>query len=334
MAVVAAIVAVALVAAAALVVSLGHGSKHPATAASGTPSGGASTTGAPPGVPIRVDTVAKLDPSSGRVVADYPVGTNPQDIAFSGDAVWVINQDDVTISKIDASSGHVSTRGGIPSPCGLSPGPGGGVWVDSCDQNEIMLVNPDSFEIERTLHVPGPAKVVSAYGSLWAVSQRDSPDRSLLYRFTAAGHLQRRIPLGLESSQVVAAAGALWGNDFGDGTLWRVDPNSDRAQFISGWTGPDNVVAGEGSLWIGDSQTNPESVSEWDPAVRQTVGLVRGYDGAIVVTPDALWIQNSDRDTLVEVDPQTDQLLAEFQLGYSSDMVLGDGGLWISAGTD
>ncbi|MFL5798769.1 MAG: protein kinase domain-containing protein [Actinomycetota bacterium] len=336
-AVLGALVVGVVVAAAVAAVLLARGSGHPSARTSGgpsAPSSGAAVPGAPPGVPIKVDTVAKLDARSGRVLADYPVGTNPQDITFSGDSVWVINSDDVTISKIDSATGHVSTRGGIPSPCALSPGPGGGVWVDVCDQNEIVLVDPNSFEVDRTLHVPGPGHVVSAYGSVWAVSNRGSAAKSFLYRFTPSGRLLTRIGLGLDSSIVVSADGALWGNDFGDGTIWRVDPGTDDVQFIEGWTGPYDIAASDQGLWIGDGQTRPPTVTQWDPVARQAVGLIRGYSGAIAVTADAVWVQDSGPDSLVKVDPQTDQILAQFQLGFSSDMALGNGSLWISAGSD
>ncbi len=335
-AVLAGLVALMVVAAAVVAVSLGRGSGHPAARTSGGPSASSGPTGAgpPPGVPIKVDTVAKLDASTGRVLADYPVGTNPQSITFSGDSVWVINQDDVTISKIDAATGHVSTRGGVPNPCGLSPDPHGGVWVDSCDQNEILLVDPNSFEVDRALHVPGPALVVNAYGSLWAVSNRGTGAKSFLYRFTPAGRFLARITLGLDSWVVVAAEGALWGNDYGDGTIWRVDPDNNDVEFIEGWTGPDNVVASDQGLWITDDQTNPNSVTLWDPIRRQVVVLIRDQSGALVVTPDGVWFQDSAPDSLVKVDPETGQILAGFQLGFSSDMVMGDGALWISAGSD
>jgi DNA-binding beta-propeller fold protein YncE len=155
----------------------------------------------------------------------------------------------------------------------------------------------------------------------------------MLYRFAPSGRLETRIELGPESWQAaVTEDGSLWGNNFGDGTIWRVDPDTNQAEFVPGWTGPENVVASGHELWVGDGQQH--SVTEWDTVSRQTVGFVRGHSGEIVVTPNAVWILNSFSDTLTKVDPDTDQILQEFQLGYSSDMVAGDGSLWVSAGSD
>jgi serine/threonine protein kinase len=330
----AAVAAAVVVGAAVAVVSLWHGSGRPSRSPSAGSSGHptASASGAPPGAPIRVDTMVKLDPATGRVLAGYPVGSNPQSVTFSGHAVWVLNAGDETISKVDAATGHVTTRGGIPSPCALFPDPGGGIWVGDCDDGEVFLVDPISFDIVRTLHVPSPGEVLSAFGSLWVVSSRGPGEKSLLYRFTRSGRLVTRITLGMGSWYVVEEGADLWGNDFGDGTIWRVDPATNHVELIPGWTGPDNVVSGGGSLWISDGQAH--TVTQWDTARRQTVGLVRDHSGAIAVSPDAVWIQNSGPDTLARVDPGTDQVVREFQLAYSSDMVFGDGALWISAGSD
>jgi DNA-binding beta-propeller fold protein YncE len=326
------VITVVAVVAAVAGVSLGRGSGKPSASGSESPHPTSSASGAPPGLPIRVDTVVRLEPATGRVLASSPVGSNPQAITFSGHAVWVVNDGDETISKIDAATGHVTTRGGIPSPCDLFPDPGGGVWVGDCEDGRVFLVDPISFDIVRTLRVPRPGEVLSAFGSLWVVSNRGGGEKSMLYRFTRSGRLVTRIPVGLDSWVVVAEGGALWGNDFGDGTIWRADPATNEIEFIPGWTGPDNIVAGEGDLWISDDQAH--TVTQWDPVRRQTVGLVRDHSGAIAVTPDAVWIQNSGPDTLAKVDPDTDQIVHEFQLGYSSDMVVGDGSLWISAGSD
>jgi serine/threonine-protein kinase len=343
----AAVTVVALIAGVLVVATQGGSSPKgpptpsaPTTVSSGHPSGGQSgstpatnASETPPGLPIKVNTVFRMDPATGAVVASYPVGSNPQELAVSGGFVWVVNQDDVTISQIDMKGGSVATHGGIPGPCGLSPAPDGGVWVDDCVENEIQLIDPNTFDVTRRLHVPGPAAVVNTDGSVWAVSWRGSSDPSFLYRYAPSGRLQKKIKLGLQSySATVAGDGSIWGNDWGDGTIWHVDPRTNSVEFIPGWTGPDEVVASGESVWVGDNQEN--SVTQYDMGRSRIVGLVRGRTGAIVALPNALWIQNSGPDTLVRVDPDTDQVLHEYQLGYSSDMGYGDGSLWISAGSD
>src|SRR5262249_24298510 len=193
-------------------------SAAPGASASATGAPSSSVSGAPPGHPIEVNTVARLDPASGEVLDGYPVGANPGSLAVSGSAVWVANDDDRPISKIDLASGHVTTRGGVESPCGVFPAPGGAVWVTSCGQ-VIQLLDPRSLDVVRTLDVRNPGDVITASGSTWVVSNRGRFDPSFLYRFTLDGHLKAKIRLGLDSfSMAVSGDGTLWGNDHGDGT--------------------------------------------------------------------------------------------------------------------
>jgi streptogramin lyase len=289
--------------------------------------------GAPPGLAIEPDHLVRLDPASGEVLASYEVGSNPGGVAISGGAVWVLNDGDLTISKVDMATGHVTTRGGFQSPCDVYPAPGGGVWVGSCDLGAIQRVDPHSFEVVQSIPVENPGAVVNTDGSVWAVSYQGSAEPSILYRFTPSGRRLAKITLGLQSWAVaVSDDGSLWGNDYGDGTIWHVDPDTNTAVFVDGWTGPDNVVADGHYLWISDEEQ--DSVTQYDHVTGQTVGVVRDHSGSIVVTPDAVWIQEGFGDTLTRVDPDTGQIVEEFQLGYSTDMVSGGGSLWITAGTD
>jgi serine/threonine-protein kinase len=345
----AALVALALVAASVVVIAVnggpsGHGAPRSSQSAGPSASTGSSPTaspsspdsltglGPPPGLSVTEDSVAQLDPETGEVLATFEMGSSPQDLAFSGHAVWVRNAGDSTISKVDAASGHVTTRGGVPTPCGLQSGPHGGIWVNSCSTDEELLVDP-SFEITRSLHVPGPAGVVTTAGSTWAVSYRGQGTNSYLLRFTPSGHLQDQIELGPESWDVVVTDdGSLWGNDAGDGTIWRVDPTTNEVEFVPGWTSPDGIVAADGELWISDGQL--DSVTEWDPISRHTIGVIQGHSGAMVVDTDAVWILDGFSDVLTKVDQDDGQVLAEFELPYASDLVAGDGSLWISASAD
>ena len=74
------------------------------------------------------DSVALISPASGHLRASFPVGGNPTSLAVSGGAVWALNADDQTVTRIDLSS-HVERpigTGGIPVD--LAAGDGS-VWV-------------------------------------------------------------------------------------------------------------------------------------------------------------------------------------------------------------
>src|SRR5262249_13208310 len=82
---------------------------------SGTGDGCKASLGATAG-----DAVVAVDPRSGQVVAEIPVGGTPTSIAVGAGAVWALNADDQTIARIDPKSKRVSTFGVGATPTNLA----------------------------------------------------------------------------------------------------------------------------------------------------------------------------------------------------------------------
>ena len=55
-------------------------------------------------------SVSRIDASSNEVTATVPVGDGPRAIATRGNEVWVANEFDATVMRIDAGTGHISQR--------------------------------------------------------------------------------------------------------------------------------------------------------------------------------------------------------------------------------
>jgi YVTN family beta-propeller protein len=70
------------------------------------------------------DSVAVLDPATGRVVSSVPVGRTPTSVALGAGAAWALNADDQTISRIDGKSKQVETFGIGSTPTDLAVGAG------------------------------------------------------------------------------------------------------------------------------------------------------------------------------------------------------------------
>jgi len=62
------------------------------------------------------NTVARINPTSHRVVDTIPVGPRPQGVAVGAGAVWVANDGDDTVSRIDPATGEVTTIKVGPRP--------------------------------------------------------------------------------------------------------------------------------------------------------------------------------------------------------------------------
>ena len=58
------------------------------------------------------NSLVKLDPDTGKVLDVIDVGRQPVALAVVGDAVWVSNNEDETVTRVDPKTGHTDTIGG------------------------------------------------------------------------------------------------------------------------------------------------------------------------------------------------------------------------------
>ena len=97
--------------------------------------------------------VVRLDPSSLTAVERITVGAGPGYLAVDQQAVWVVNHDDRTVSRIDKASravvatiplGEPSLRGG-----GAMVIAGDHVWVSHLDDGSVYRIDPQTNTAER-----------------------------------------------------------------------------------------------------------------------------------------------------------------------------------------
>ena len=71
----------------------------------------------------------RLDPATGRVIFTVPVGDGPSAIAATSDGVWVSDEFDATLDRIDPHTNHVSrviSMGSTRCAGSWRPGPASG----------------------------------------------------------------------------------------------------------------------------------------------------------------------------------------------------------------
>src|SRR3989454_976752 len=154
---------------------------------------------APAGRPTRSTRTVKHDrryaPSSGDIVAEVPVGATPAAVSVGEGAVWVLNVDDRTISRIDPETKAVRTLAIGATPTDLVAG-AGGVWIGSggklkraqfagATARAVTRLEPRTGAVRATIALRHPTSVVSnvslhhltvAAGAVWAIA----PDFSIV----------------------------------------------------------------------------------------------------------------------------------------------------------
>jgi class 3 adenylate cyclase len=137
------------------------------------------------------NALAAVD-TSGRVLSYTEVGTSPTNVTSGEGAIWVLNADDQTVSRIDPNTHRiVKTFGTGETPTDIAVGEGA-VWVGNAGVERgqtmdytasISKIDPESAVVTRTVQLsertselppngvlPGVSQFAIGAGSLWAIN--------------------------------------------------------------------------------------------------------------------------------------------------------------------
>jgi len=116
------------------------------------------------------NTVSRIDPSG--IVTTTPVGHEPQAIAVGEGAVWVVDAGDNAVVRIDPSTRSPTRK--IPvgdAPSAIAVG-ANAVWVANSRSGTVSRIDPARNVVVKTIHVGNsPAGIAVAEGSVWVTSQ-------------------------------------------------------------------------------------------------------------------------------------------------------------------
>ena len=292
-------------------------------------------------VAVRANSVAVVDPDTGRVVDDIPVGTRPGPITFGAGSVWVGNLDDGSVTRIDVAPERTVLRN-IPledrTPTGLAFG-FDAVWVAHGLRGQVSRIDPQFDDPSEPIQVVeaglggfSNGAVATGEGSVWAVFgdstlARIEPDNGQVEK-TRAGAL----PAG-----IVVGSGSVWVSNSGQAKVGRYNPTAFQYPIDEPSVGrrPTGITAGEAPgepIWVANSAA--DTVSRIDPQDGAVVNVPVGKGpSTIAVTPDAVWVVNRDDGTLSRIDPEKSEEERAFPIGQALapvGIVFAEGLLWVT----
>ena len=105
---------------------------------------------------VSPNSVGVVDPGSNKLVAEVPVGIDPESVTVGEGAVWVANVDDETVSRIDPATrerGRTIDVGDYPSDIVVA---GGTVWVALGALAELTRIDPAQDQAATPIPALGP----------------------------------------------------------------------------------------------------------------------------------------------------------------------------------
>jgi YVTN family beta-propeller protein len=279
------------------------------------------------GATIAENSVGLLDPATGDVRAQIPVGGAPGPSAADAGSVWIADTLDDGVSRIDAESGQVTRIDIGGEPAGVAVGEGF-AWVANATEGTVAQVDPGANRVVGSLKVGnGPTGVAVAHGDVWTLA---SVDGALVRIDLARGEVTDRLPVGGTPTAITAGAGSLWVADEAADALVRIEPDPGRvAQSIGVGHGPASVAFGEGAVWVANRDDG--TVSRIDPSTDAVTSTVEvGTDpSAIAVGDGAVWVANAGDGTVSRLEPETGEVSETIEVGGSpSGLAIAGGTLW------
>src|SRR6266498_2403849 len=221
------------------------------------------------------DAVSRVDPKTGKVLSTVKVPRAPMSVAFTPEAVWVVNfgMDGDTVIRIDP---HTNQLIGEPiqtgrAPLSLAVGEGS-VWVANHDAHTVTRIDLSTNQVLANITVPSEP---------------------------------HRIAYGEE---------AVWIANWHINSVTRIDPQTDQmvGEPIPIGFHAGNIAAGLGSVWVtsdyrGSSDGAPEDVVlvRIDSQTNQSVETIPlgGHPIDVEIAGDAVWVSVQGSDKIVRINP-------------------------------
>jgi YVTN family beta-propeller protein len=274
---------------------------------------------------VAPNSVVAIDVGTNKPAGHVVVGSRPGAIAFGSEALWVANQDDQTVTRVDPRSllpQRTILAGGVPTAVAST---GSMLWVavTSPTTNFVAVrqIDPQYNSVTRTVRVPtlvaGTAAAVSfGSGGLWVAPRTGE----LTYLNPTTGRVLRRVDPNASPSAVATDGAVTWVTDSTADNVTRLDPTGLIAPIAVGHN-PSGIAVGEGGVWVAD--TGDDAVVRIDPvtqAVTTTIPVGKAPTG-LAVGAGAVWVANSGDGTVMRIDPRSARVEATIRLGHSPQQV-------------
>jgi YVTN family beta-propeller protein len=303
--IVAAAAVLAALAIALVAVLAGGGAEDPGTVARETPTSTATATA----VAVAVPDLPAPTPNG-----EIPVGTRPSDLAADPDhsSVWVTNQGDGTVSRVDTGASNVIDR-----PIRVGDGPAavavgeGHVWVDNRDSGTLSRIAARRrVGAARSFPAgPQPEAVAVTLDTVWVAGGDDT-----VRRLDAEGAaLGEPADVGRGPHAIAADAAGAWVTNGEDGTVTRLDGDGQpQGDPIRVGSDPAGILIADGAVWVSNRSDN--SVSRIDVRTGDLLGepiAVGRAPTGLAAGGGAIWVANTADGTVLRLDPASGAAIVE-----------------------
>ncbi len=302
----------------------------------------------PPILPVKEDSLVRIDPATGEAVAAIAAGPSPVLATVGEGAVWLVTTGDKRLSRLDPDTNEIVASVGFPpavpeSPQGIVAGEGA-VWTVHANgllkydpETATFPPLPDNIELASDHNdivedISFATDVAAGHGAVWVTAAeilRLDPETGVV--------LERTRPPSFATDTGSGSAGWL---AVDEGGVWHADPLGGIA-FIEAATNSvtpaadtgealDGIAVGEGALWA--MNATDDSILRIDPTTGRVSPPIRvgRLPTAVAAGAGAVWVTSGRDGTLSRIDPVTTDVKTIDLGGAATDVAVGLGGVWVT----
>lgn len=277
------------------------------------------------------DSVVRIDPDSAQIVGGVRVGAGPASLAYADGTLWVANERDQTVSRIDTrSQAEIARPGGVGRPVAILAS-GNRVWVADGFVGRLSIIDIETNAVSLVLsNRPGIGPMAGGFGAIWIVDRI----AEAVLRVDARTQQIQEIPLAAESGPVAiaASADAIWvANELGM-TLVKLDPTANTVvgDSIALCCRPTAIAVTSTAVWVSSAASDRlQRIDAGRGAVAETIVAGDGA-AALAANDEAVWVANEVERTVWRLDPSGERLATLKLDAQPSGIVIADDGVWVS----
>lgn len=151
--------------------------------------------------------VARVDPHTGRKVASVDVGNLPSALAAGAGSIWVANNADGTVTRIDPATLLTTTIPVGHGPAAVAVN-AAGAWIANAGDNTLVRIDPETNAVTGSTRVGGePTALLATPKALWVAN---ADDGTIMRLDPRTGRLEETIHLAGTPDALASAAGRVW----------------------------------------------------------------------------------------------------------------------------
>jgi DNA-binding SARP family transcriptional activator/streptogramin lyase len=263
----------------------------------------------------------------------------PSCCAFGFGGVWVVGHHDMTVEKLDPTTRKVVARypvAGFQAEAPLMAA--GSLWVPAAGEPKFIRFDPVRRRVIATFPVEA-SELAWGYNSIWATTRDHHLVRIDLRRNRIAKRLQLLPGYNDFNDGIAIGYGSIWVTATDTATLLRIDPKTMTVVGrITGFGDDESwmpITTGDGSVWIYRITAGQGIVYRIDPFTNQIVARIPvGHpnvawpNGYILDAGGYVWTCDAG-STMSAIDPQENRVVGWYRVPEScQEIAYGDGSIW------